>query len=94
MAPARRTSERRGQKINAPHDSTLQGNYSHRTRRRATPEATFFAFLFHLPCFHPFTANVTRVLPLEAIKGEAGTRARERGGDQEKKETKRPSNNN
>jgi hypothetical protein len=94
MAPARHTSERRGQKINAPHDSTLQGNCSHRTRRRATPETTFFVFIFHLPRFHHFTANVTRALPLEAIKGEAWARVREREGDQEKKETKRPSNNN
>jgi hypothetical protein len=38
----------------------------------ATPEATFFVFLFHSPCFHPFTTNVTRALPLEAIKGETG----------------------
>jgi hypothetical protein len=77
MALARHTSERRDQKINAPHDSTLQGNCSHRIRRRmATPEATFLAFLFHFSCFHPFTANVTRALPLEAIKGEAGAASR------------------
>jgi hypothetical protein len=37
------------------------------------PEATFFVFLFHSPCFYPFTTNVTRALPLEAIKGEAGS---------------------
>jgi hypothetical protein len=36
------------------------------------PEATFFAFLFHLFLFHLFTTNVTRALPLETIKGEAG----------------------
>jgi hypothetical protein len=79
MAPTRRTSEQRGQKINVPHDSTLQGNCSHRIRRRtATPEATFFAFLFHFLRFHYFTANVTQALPLEVIKGEAGaTRRRE-----------------
>jgi hypothetical protein len=41
----------------------------------ATSEATFFVFLFHFPCFHHFTTNVTRALPLEAIKGEAGARA-------------------
>jgi hypothetical protein len=74
MAPTRRTNERRGQKINIPHDSTLQENYSHQIRRRtATSEATFFVFLFHFPCFYHFTANVTRALPLKAIKGEAGT---------------------
>jgi hypothetical protein len=73
MALARRTSEWRGQKINALHESTLQGNYFHRIRRRtATPRATFFAFLFYFPCFHHFTINVTRALPLEVIKGEAG----------------------
>jgi hypothetical protein len=38
----------------------LQGNYSHRIRRRTfMPKATFFVFLFHFPCFHHFTANVT-----------------------------------
>jgi hypothetical protein len=74
MSPARRTSEQRGQKINIPHDSTLQGNYSHRIRRRtATPEATFFVFLFYFSCFYHFTANITRALPLEAIKRKAGT---------------------
>jgi hypothetical protein len=79
MAPARRTSERRGQKINAPHDSTLQGNCSCRIRRRtATSEATFFLSLFHFPRFHHFTANVTQALPLEAIKGEAGATSRKR----------------
>jgi hypothetical protein len=35
-------------------------------------EATFFVFLFHSLCFYPFTMNVTRALPLETIKGEAG----------------------
>jgi hypothetical protein len=45
----------------------------HQIRRgTATPEATFFAFLFCFSYFHPFTANVTRALLLEAIKGEAG----------------------
>jgi hypothetical protein len=59
--------------INALHDSVLQGNCSHQIRRRtATPKATFSAFLFHFPRFHHFTANVTRALPLEVIKGEAG----------------------
>jgi hypothetical protein len=41
------------------------------------PEATFFTFPFHFPRFHHFTANVTRALPLEAIKGEAGIASRE-----------------
>jgi hypothetical protein len=73
MAPTRRTSEWRGQKINVQHDSTLQGNCSHRIRGTTTTlEATLFAFLFHFFRFHPFTTNVTRVLSLEAIKGEAG----------------------
>jgi hypothetical protein len=48
----------------------------HRIRRKkATPEATFVVFLFH---FHLFTMNVTRALPLEAIKGEAGVTSRGR----------------
>jgi hypothetical protein len=72
MALARRTSERRGQKINAPLDFTLQEKCSHRIRRRtATPEATFFASL-SFSRFHPYTANVTQALPLEAIKGGQG----------------------
>jgi hypothetical protein len=72
MAMARRTSGWRGQKINAQYVSTLQGNCSHRIRRRmATPEATLFVFLFHSPRFYPFTTNITRALTLEAIKGEA-----------------------
>jgi hypothetical protein len=33
------------------------------------------SFFFIFPYFHYFTANVTRALPLEAIKGEAGARA-------------------
>jgi hypothetical protein len=87
MAPARRASERRGQKINVPHDFTLQGNCSHRTRRRtATPEASFFAFLFLFSRFHPFTANVTRALPLEAIKGRQGPE-RSRTTEPNRKET-------
>jgi hypothetical protein len=87
MAPARRTSERRGQKINAPHDYTLQGNCSHWIRRRtATPEATFFAFLFHFSRFHDFTVNVTQALPLEAIKGEAG--AASEGRSKNERETR------
>jgi hypothetical protein len=71
----------RAQKINAQYVSTLQENCSHRIRRKTvTPEATFFVFLFHSSCFYPFTTNVTRALPLEAIKGEAG--ATSKGGDQ------------
>jgi hypothetical protein len=46
------------------------------------PEATFFAFLFHFPRFHHFTANVTRALPLEVIKGEAGAMTRGRKEDE------------
>jgi hypothetical protein len=72
MATTRHTSGWRGQKINVQYVSTLQGNCSHRIRRAATPEATYFVFLFHSPHFYPFTTNVTRALPLEAIKGEAG----------------------
>jgi hypothetical protein len=53
------------------------GNYSHWIRRRtATPEATFFVFLFHSLRFHPFTMNEIRALPLEAIKEEAEGRGR------------------
>jgi hypothetical protein len=75
MATTHRTGKQRGQKINALHNSTLQENCSHWIRRRtAMPEATFFAFLFYFPCFHYFTTNVTRALPLEVIKGEAGAR--------------------
>jgi hypothetical protein len=77
MAMARRTSGWRGQKINALHVFTLQGNYSHRIRRRTTTsEITFSVFLFHSPCFYLFTMVVTRPLPLEAIKGEAGATSR------------------
>jgi hypothetical protein len=84
MATARRTSGWRGQKINAQYVSTLQGNCSHRIRRRtATPEATFLFFLFHSPYFYPFTINVTRSLPLETIKEEAGATSREIGRSQE-----------
>jgi hypothetical protein len=43
------------------------------------PKATFFVFLFHSPRFYPFTMNVTRALPLETIKGEAGSTSRGRG---------------
>jgi hypothetical protein len=47
----------------------------------------FFVFLFYSPCFYPFTTNVTRALPLEAIKGEAdatskGDEAIKRSNDQ------------
>jgi hypothetical protein len=42
----------------------------------ATSEVTFFVFLFHSPCFRPFTTNVTRTLPLETIKGEAEATSR------------------
>jgi hypothetical protein len=57
MATARSTSRQRGQKINAQYVSTLQGNYSHRIRRKmATPEATFFylspSFFLFLPLYH------------------------------------------
>jgi hypothetical protein len=38
------------------------------------PPFLFFSFI--LPVFYPFTANVTRVLPVEAIKGEAGATAK------------------
>jgi hypothetical protein len=65
MATARSTSRWRGQKISA-----LQEKCSRRIRRRtATPKATFVVFLFR---FHLFTMNVTRALPLEAIKEETG----------------------
>jgi hypothetical protein len=76
MASACRASGWRGQKINAQHVSTLQGNCSHRIRRRtATSEATF---LFHSPHFYPFTTHVTQALPLKSIKGEAGVKSRGR----------------
>jgi hypothetical protein len=75
MVTARNTSRRRGQKINACCISAPQGNCSHRIRRKtATPEATFFVFLFH---FHLFTTNVIRALSLEAIKGEVGATSRD-----------------
>jgi hypothetical protein len=77
MATTRRISRWKGQKINALHVSTLQRKYSPQRRRRmASSEATFFVFLFHSPCFHPFTMNVIRALPLEAITGEAETKKR------------------
>jgi hypothetical protein len=90
MAPTRHASERRCQKINTPHDFTLHGNCSHRIRRRtATPQATFFAFLFHFffSVFTPFTANVTRALPLEAIKGEGQGPEQSRTTEPNRKET-------
>jgi hypothetical protein len=81
MAITRNTSRRRDQKINAQYVSTLQGDCSHRIRRKtATSKTTFFIFLFHSFRFYPFTTNVTRALPLEAIKGEVG--ATSKGGDQ------------
>jgi hypothetical protein len=93
MATTHRTGKQRGQKINALHNSTLQENCSHWIRRRtAMPEATFFAFLFYFPCFHYFTTNVTRALPLEVIKGEAGARTT-RAIKRKKKEKKRSSHN-
>jgi hypothetical protein len=88
MALACRTSERRGQKINASHDSTLQGNCSHRIRRRtATSEATFFCLSLSFSPFSPLYHNVTQALPLEAIKGEAG-------GESKRKERREKRNNN
>jgi hypothetical protein len=73
MATTHHTNGWRGQKISAQYVSTLQGSCSHHIRRRtATSKAIFFVFLFHSPYFHPFTTNVTRALPLEAIKGKAG----------------------
>jgi hypothetical protein len=42
----------------------------------ATPEATFFVFLFYLSPFHLFTTNVTRAISLETIKGEVGATSR------------------
>jgi hypothetical protein len=79
MAPTRHASERRCQKINTPHDFTLHGNCSHRIRRRtATPQATFFAFLFHFFffCFHPFYRKCNPSPPLRSYKrGGAGARA-------------------
>jgi hypothetical protein len=42
----------------------------------------FFAFLFHFSRFHHFTANVTRALPSEVIKREAGATSKERRNDQ------------
>jgi hypothetical protein len=47
----------------------------------ATPEATFFVFLFRLSLFHLFTANVTQALPLETIKGETRATSRTRHED-------------
>jgi hypothetical protein len=49
MATTCYTSRWRGQKINVHCISALQGNCSHRIRRKtAAPETTFFVFLFHL----------------------------------------------
>jgi hypothetical protein len=50
----------------------------------AMPEGRGHLFLFHFLCFHHFIANVTRTLPLEAIKGEAGARA---GGESQNNQT-------
>jgi hypothetical protein len=82
MATARRTSGWRGQKINTLHVSTLQGNYSHRIKRRkATPEATFFVFLFYSLCFHPFYHECNPSPPLGSYKRGV------RGGKKGRKET-------
>jgi hypothetical protein len=76
MATTRSTRRWRGQKSNVCGISALQENCSHRRRRKtAMPEATFWVFSF---IFHLFTTNVTRALPLEAIKREAGATSRKR----------------
>jgi hypothetical protein len=50
-----------------------RGNCSHRMRRKTdAPESTFLFFSFMFSPFHLFTTNVTRALPLETIKWEAG----------------------
>jgi hypothetical protein len=78
MATTCYTSGWRGQKINAYCISLLQGNCSHRIRRKtAAPEATFFVFLFRLFPLHLFTTLVTGALPLETIKGEAGATSKD-----------------
>jgi hypothetical protein len=40
--------------------------------RRPCPRPPFLSFSFIFSPFHLFTTNVTRALPLETIKGEAG----------------------
>jgi hypothetical protein len=55
-----------------------KGSYSRRIRREtAAPEVIFFVFLFHIFLISPFTINVTRALPLETIKGEAGATSKD-----------------
>jgi hypothetical protein len=51
----------------------------------AVPKATFFCFSFIFSLFHLFTMNVTRVISLETIKGEAG--ATSKGDGREDEET-------
>jgi hypothetical protein len=69
MAIARHASRWGGQKINAQYVSTLQGNCSHRIRRRtATPEATFFVFLFHSLRFSPLYHKCNPSPPLRSYK--------------------------
>jgi hypothetical protein len=61
MATVRRTSKRRGQKINAPHVSTLQGELLPLEKEDDgyAQGHFFFVFLFYFSHFHPFTTNVT-----------------------------------
>jgi hypothetical protein len=73
----------RGQKINAPRDSMLQENYSHRIRRTiATPEATFFCLSLLFSLFLPLYLKCNLTPPLRSYK---------RGGreDRQKEERKR-----
>jgi hypothetical protein len=72
MAIARSTSRWRGQKINAYCISALQENCLDKEEDGHT-RGHLCCFLFH---FHLFTMNVTRALPLEAIKWEAGATSR------------------
>jgi hypothetical protein len=77
MAPVCRTGERSGQKINALHDSMLQGNCSHRIRRRtATPEATFFYLSLLFSPFSPLYRKCNPSPPLKSYKREAEATSR------------------
>jgi hypothetical protein len=79
MAPTRRTNERRGQKINIPHDSTLQENCSHRIRRRTTTsEATFFCLSLPFSLFLPLYRKCNPSPPLKSYK-RGGRDDRKRG---------------
>jgi hypothetical protein len=78
MATARRTSRWKGQKINAPHVSTLQGNCFHRIRRTATSKTTFFCLSLS---FSPFLLLYHESNPSSPLSYKRRGRGHIWGGD-------------